>query len=321
VTVGGLTISQFDSLVCKQRSGVMEGSRLGCVWTVGLTMVDDMVVRGFVTPDLLGGGAVYAAAGVWLGGSPAGLITRFGSNLSPRMRDALRASHLRVFGAATSANVLHERVLLPDGADGVEPTYEYLADSGPLDESCPVPRDVLALDVRGCGLHIAPMPVEFQLPWIEFGREHDMRITLDPSEDSVLSSPESYWEILPECSAFLPSRHEVERFAGSDPVKAALDFVEAGAPIAVVKLGAEGCVVATPEGVVHVPAFRAEVQDITGAGDAFCGGFLAGLIQGERPVDAAIRGAKVGAMMVSVVGALDSLDGRLTPLSPSTQLS
>ena len=45
--------------------------------------------------------------------------------------------------------------------------------------------------------------------------------------------------------------------------------------VVVVKLGAAGCVLATPgETPVPIAAYPAQATDTTGAGDAFCGAFL-----------------------------------------------
>ncbi|MFA6107729.1 MAG: PfkB family carbohydrate kinase [Candidatus Latescibacterota bacterium] len=57
-----------------------------------------------------------------------------------------------------------------------------------------------------------------------------------------------------------------------------------GARIAVLTLGARGCVVSWDEGIHAFPALPTEPVDTTGAGDAFHGGFIYGLLQ-EWPVD------------------------------------
>ena len=46
-----------------------------------------------------------------------------------------------------------------------------------------------------------------------------------------------------------------------------------------VTLGADGCLIATAQELVHVPAFKVDVVDTTGAGDAFMGGLSYALLQ------------------------------------------
>lgn len=54
-----------------------------------------------------------------------------------------------------------------------------------------------------------------------------------------------------------------------------------GPPVAAVTLGAGGAVVSSGEDVVHAPAATSTVVDTLGAGDAFIGRLLAGLVTGE----------------------------------------
>ncbi len=52
-------------------------------------------------------------------------------------------------------------------------------------------------------------------------------------------------------------------------------LLDQGVRTAVVKLGAQGCLVKSARERVQVPGYRVAVVDTTGAGDAFAGGFLA----------------------------------------------
>lgn len=79
--------------------------------------------------------------------------------------------------------------------------------------------------------------------------------------------------------------------------------LRAHAPTVVVKLGAEGAVVATAAGVTAVPAAPAEAVDPTGAGDAFAAGLLAARALGADPVAAARAGCALAARAVELTGA------------------
>jgi len=52
-----------------------------------------------------------------------------------------------------------------------------------------------------------------------------------------------------------------------------------GPNLVAITLGADGCLIATPKELVHVPAYKVDVVDTTGAGDAFMGGLSYGLLQ------------------------------------------
>ena len=65
--------------------------------------------------------------------------------------------------------------------------------------------------------------------------------------------------------------------------KMAGKLLDLGPKLVAVTMGAEGCLIATREKIVHVPGFKVKVVDTTGAGDAFMGGLSFGLLQGWDP--------------------------------------
>jgi sugar/nucleoside kinase (ribokinase family) len=74
------------------------------------------------------------------------------------------------------------------------------------------------------------------------------------------------------------------------------------APIAVMKVGAEGCWVSSQGDVTKHPGKRVRAVDTVGAGDFFAAGFLFGLLKGEN-IEACARLANTfGAGIVGVVG-------------------
>jgi ribokinase len=77
-----------------------------------------------------------------------------------------------------------------------------------------------------------------------------------------------------------------------------------GVPTVIVTLGARGCLLSSVEHYLFIPAFKGiEVVDTTGAGDAFVGGFAAGLVKFDGDVAAAARfGNAVAALSVTKFG-------------------
>jgi ribokinase len=80
---------------------------------------------------------------------------------------------------------------------------------------------------------------------------------------------------------------------------------QVGVPTVIVTLGSRGCFISEKTGHHFIPAHRGlKVVDTTGAGDAFCGGFAAGLVRyGGRIVDAARLGTAVAALSITKPGA------------------
>ena len=81
-----------------------------------------------------------------------------------------------------------------------------------------------------------------------------------------------------------------------------------GVPVVIVTLGAKGCLVSQPEGHAFLPAYAVKAVDTTGAGDAFVGGFAAGLVKFNGDVEAAARfGNAVAALSVTRFGTAPSM--------------
>ena len=89
--------------------------------------------------------------------------------------------------------------------------------------------------------------------------------------------------------------------AGAGPADVAWALAgRAGRAGAVVRVGARGCVVAVAGAEpVHVPAVPVRVVDTTGAGDTHTGAFLAALLTGAAPVEAARRANAAAARHVA----------------------
>jgi sugar/nucleoside kinase (ribokinase family) len=65
----------------------------------------------------------------------------------------------------------------------------------------------------------------------------------------------------------------------SEPERQAALLLESGVRCLALRLGAAGSLVAMPEAQCHIPAIPVPVIDETGAGNAYCGGFLAGYVE------------------------------------------
>ncbi len=74
--------------------------------------------------------------------------------------------------------------------------------------------------------------------------------------------------------------------------------------LGVVTRSEKGCVVASKDGVIAVPAFPIDkMVDTTGAGDLFAAGFLFGLVRGAGHENAGKLGALAAAEVIQHIGA------------------
>jgi len=103
----------------------------------------------------------------------------------------------------------------------------------------------------------------------------------------------------------LPGIEDVTAMTGLTDPQAILDlYLGLGPPVVVLKMGADGAWVATRTERTHVPAHPVAVVDATGAGDTFCGAFLARVLLGDQPVPAARHAAVAAALKCTGYGAV-----------------
>ncbi|MER6124700.1 sugar kinase [Streptomyces sp. NPDC001795] len=130
-------------------------------------------------------------------------------------------------------------------------------------------------------------------------------VSLDPASAGFLTvlGVDRFLSLIEGVDVLLPSHDEVRLLTGlPDPADAAAKLSR-HVPLVVAKLGAKGALVAASGAVrARIPAVPATPRDTTGAGDAFTGTFLAALLAGAQPEEAAAEGCRAGAMAVEKVG-------------------
>jgi sugar/nucleoside kinase (ribokinase family) len=104
-----------------------------------------------------------------------------------------------------------------------------------------------------------------------------------------------------------PNREEGQQLTGeSEPTAIARRLRSLGVKTVIVKLGAAGCFVESPEGTFTSPGFAVHPIDTTGAGDCFAAAFLAALCRGHSLGEAARFANAAGALATLSMGGADS---------------
>jgi sugar/nucleoside kinase (ribokinase family) len=121
-----------------------------------------------------------------------------------------------------------------------------------------------------------------------------------------------------ETQALLMSPEAGTTSGGSfEAVRAAAKALLAEGPRGVlVTLGGAGSLVVTAAGAEHVPALKVDVADTTGCGDAYCAGFITGLLHGQDVVTAARWGTAAAARVATGLGS----DAGITDLESTLSL-
>lgn len=294
---------------------------------------------GRAQPRSLGGDAIYAAVGARIWSDSVAIVSRVGNDFPhiwldeigrrristqgvsvvPEPTDSLSfyayseegqriesspAAHYHRLGVPIPKELLDYAPSLPDA--------DLQRTPGPLTLR---PADLDAAPIPTFGAHVCPSHLFAQalLP-IELRARGRPLITLDPS--AALMDPanrSALLTVIRGLDAFLPSEQEALTFfrpERPDLQQAAEALGDMGCRIVVIKCGVQGSLLFEREARRHwrVPAYPSNVRDLNGAGDAFCGGFLAGLGATGDAVQACLYGTVSASMVIEGGGAFFALE-------------
>jgi len=136
----------------------------------------------------------------------------------------------------------------------------------------------------------------------------NIKVSMDPGILYARMGLEKLGLLLKRVFVLMPNSRETALLTGEeDPAKGARKLLKLGIKIVAVKLGSRGCYVTDGKEEHHVEAFKVPVVDTTGAGDAFCAGFLYGLIHKKSLYDCGRLGNFVASRCIMKVGARTGL--------------
>jgi len=294
--------------------------------------------------DVAGGNLLYAAAGARIWSDKIGLLSRVGEDYPQEwirqfaergfdtqgIRILPGGMDLRSFRAymdvstwQTSNPVAHFARLglpFPKSLLGFQPRSDQQQDS----RSRPAPDSPRITDIPqnyfdAKAVHICPTDYVSHTQLLPAFRQANVLTTsLDPSPGYMLPGFfEDVRSLLHGLTVFLPSEAEVRSlFWGR--TNDLWEMIEAigswGVEFVIIKRGGLGQMIydASNHRRFEVPAYPARVSDPTGAGDAFCGGFIVGYLQDYDPVRAALYGNVSASLTLEGSGvffALEALPG------------
>ena len=186
---------------------------------------------------------------------------------------------------------------------------------GPDDLDVRLIANAKMLYVSGISQGISEAGRNAVLRAIDVARSHNVHIAYDTNYRAKLWSPTEAASVMHAAIAkadiALPSLDDATTLTGlTDPDAIADFYMRLGPRIVVVKNGAAGALLATPDTRVHIPPFPCNPVDATGAGDTFCGSFLARLILGDAPEPAAKYAACAAALKCEGFGAVAPIPDR-----------
>jgi len=274
-------------------------------------IIDDIVFPdGKTSMGVLGGGGPQTAFGMCLWGASVGLAAGVGPDLPPAALEQLEGWGLDLAGLRRSD------LPTPRAWQAMEP-------DGHRTQVWRVPPDVIGAQLahridllppayrRAKGFHLGVHPLEPDLDFITALRAAGAVASVEPFKPADrLPTPDELRRLLAACDLFSPNLEEAVSLVGSGaPEKLVARLLRQGATRVALHLGVEGSLVGEGSGrPVHIPAVPVKGIDPVGAGNAYCGGLLAGFVQTGSLVRAACMASVSASFLVEQVGCPASLD-------------
>lgn len=278
-------------------------------------------VRTFA--KFLGGTATNVAVGAARLGRRAAVLTKVGPDgFGSYIRQALAGFGVDASYVGTAEGLLTPVVFCELNPPEDPPLLFYRAPIAPdltltaADVPWEVVEQVALLWVTGTGVSVEPargtqleMLARRGRPVHGSGRYTVLDLDWRPM---FWSSPDeardAYAAMLPFVNVTVGNRAEVEVAVGtSDPERGATRLLEAGVDLALVKMGAEGVLVATADGMTTVPPMPVTVVCGLGAGDAFGAALADGLLSGADAEHIARRANVAGAIVAARLACADAM--------------
>ncbi len=137
-----------------------------------------------------------------------------------------------------------------------------------------------------------------------------VRISLDPGELYARKGSTTLEPIVKRTFVLMPNLSELKLLTNkADYRKGAGFLIKKGVEMVAVKMGSKGCFVTNGKESHLIDAFKVKVLDTTGAGDAFCAGFLYGLISDKSLYECGSLGNFVASRCIMKMGARPGLPG------------
>lgn len=235
--------------------------------------------------------AVGAAGDDEMGNVLLGIMNRYGIDTSYMKRKK---------GVQTSGT------MLPIRPNGERPALHVMGTNATF---CfeDVPQDVVrnADFVHIGGFYLMPkFDGEDTVKTLKVAREGKAITTMDILGIKQDNMAEKILPVMPYLDYFMPNLEEAQMITGLTDLDELCDFfLNAGAKHVVLKMGARGSLIKDKAGLrLRIPAFKVAVVDTTGCGDAWTGGFIAGLSRGMTIEEAAQLASACGSLVATGLG-------------------
>lgn len=281
-------------------------------FSLGGLILDDVVFPdGQTAMSILGGSGAYGVAGMRLWSSQVGVFARVGSDFN---LDLL--SQLRLAQKAVQINELPTpRAWQLYEEDGTRTQVSRISEDDWWAQLIPTPDDLPPLEgLQGVHLPLRGRDVEPEVVGIL--TKAGVKLCIEP----ILRerTPDQQRKIILDClrfaEIFSPGLADAHLLLGERPIPELMTmFAAMGPHLVALRRGAKGSLVYERDTGRYwqVSAAQAKVVDVTGGGNAYCGGFLVGWLDQGDVTQAAARAAVSAAITIEQIGPPTLTPGRL----------
>ena len=270
-------------------------------------IIDDIVFpNGQTSMGVLGCGGPQTAFGTKVWADNVGWVAGVGFDLPVEAQSRLHAFQIDVRGLRHSPEWPTPRAWQVLEEDGRR-TQVWRIPGPAIGQQLGRSLDKLPFAYRAArGFHLGVHPEEPDLEFIKSLRKLGAVVSVEPfrAAQRPLTGAELH-NLISAGQIFSPNEQEAESLVGpGEPPELIRRLVELGAEVVALRQGAMGAIVhqADTGQSWHIPAVETRVIDSTGAGNAFCGGFLAGWVQTGNLCTAGLYGAVSAGFLVEQVG-------------------
>ena len=272
---------------------------------IGSIIIDDIVdPYGQSNMAILGGGGSHAVSGMRVWSKNTALVAIIGNGFP-------QVAWQRLNRLTNTSGIIKRSVPQPrfwqlfetDGTRNEVPRTDF-----EVFKKIPVrPDEFPPAFTQAKGVFLQTPTASEGLAWVEHLRQLNPEIVILWEPWEIFYTPENmacFKEVAPHFDIVSPQTLELSWMLGeTNPKKQVDTLLECGVKCFALRLGVEGSLVGSRSAQYHVPIIKTSVVDETGAGNAYCGGFVAGYVEsGGDPLVAGRYGTVSSTFALAQVG-------------------
>ena len=277
--------------------------------SIGIVFIDDIILPdGESRMARLGGGAVHAIMGMRLWAEHVGLTTPMGEDLPNNLRQQM--GNLFDIQGVVERPIRSPRAWMVYETDGTRHEV-FRTDPSQMVNALIQPEEYPEAYKKAKGIHLHCVAEEVPM-WVEFLKSNGDPVILWEPWDCVMvpDNRALFRRNAALVDVVSPNLNEGRLLTGeTEPNEVLLALLDLDAKCVALRMGEQGSLIGDADGRrIWVPGMAfGPIVDVTGAGNAYCGGFVVGLARTGDLLQAGCSGAVSASFALQQFGAVYDL--------------